>query len=266
MEKKKKMDNNILHIITSYLKGRPNETQVKEVVANKALQEEIIFAREMQFTQAHKEEIQVQNILKDILAHTPDVQADDELTEQLLQEDIIQLPKTGGSNAWIWGSSLLIGLIGMFAVAFYGGLFNMNTAAEIEGLRILEEKIPHYMQPDMLQKEAVDMAVFYYNKENFEVAIPYYEDYLNSEGYNDNSMKLYLALSYLHNKQYENSISIFQEIERTTFTSKHIDYYMGIALLMNDETEAAASSFKQIQKENEHYQSSKHILQKIEKE
>jgi len=66
----------------------------------------------MQFTQAHKEEIRVQNILKDILAQSPDVQPDDELTEQLVQEDIIQLPKTGGSSTWIWGSSLIIALIG----------------------------------------------------------------------------------------------------------------------------------------------------------
>lgn len=265
------MDNNILNIITSYLKGRPNKTQVEEVAADKALQEEILFARQMQFTQANKEQIKVQAILKGILTSTPDISPDEKLTEQLAQENIIQLPKTGGSKAWIWTSSLIIGLIGIFAIAFYNinSAFedNINSATQLIALEEIKIKLPHFIsEPDLTQKEPIDLAVWNYEKGNFEAAIAHHEDYLNQGGANDENMRLYLALSYLYDKQYENSIEVLRETKRTPFTSKHIDYYMGIALLMNNETEAAVSYFKQISKENKYYLSAKQILQKLENE
>jgi len=257
------MDNNILDIVTSYLKGKPNETQVKEVAANEALQEEILFARQMQFTQAHKEEIQVQNILKGILAQSPNVEPDDELTEQLLQEDIIQLPKTGGSNTWIWGSSLIIGLIGILGIAFYAGLFNTYIAQ----YKALQTPPPaHYIaEPQTERKESIDLAVESYNQKNYEAAIAYTNDYLSTAPA-DNNMKMYLGVSYFHDKQYENSIEVLREVKRTPFTANHLDYYTGVALLMNNETEVAVSYLRQIPQENEHYISAKQILQKLENE
>jgi len=263
--KKKKMDNNILNIITSYLKDEPNKTQVEEVIANEALQEEIVFARQMQFTQTHKEEIQVQSILKDILAQAPDVQPDDELTEKLAEENIVQLPKTGGSNTWIWATSLIVGLIGIFAVTFYAGIFDMHTSAQREALNEMAVLPPFITEPNVEQKEAIDHAVITYNEKNYEAAIEHTKAYLKTAP-SDNNMKMYLALSYLYDKQYESSLAIFRETERTSFTSKHLDYYMGIAHLMTDETKAAVSYFKQIPQENEHYLSAKQILQKLENE
>lgn len=263
------MDNNILNIITSYLKGRPNKTQVEEVAADKALQEEILFARQMQFTQANKEQIKVQAILKGILTNTPDVSPDEALTEQLAQESIIQLPKTGGSKAWIWTSSLIIGLIGIFAIAFYNinSAFEENIHSVTQGVawEEIEIKQPHFIsEPDLTQKEPIDLAVWHYEKENFKAAIIHHEKYLNEGGSNDENMRLYLALSYLYDKQYENTIEVLREIKRTPFTSKHLDYYTGIALLMNDDVKAAVSYFEQIPQENEHYLSAKQILQKLE--
>jgi len=77
---------------------------------------------------------------------------------------------------------------------------------------------------------------------------------------------MYLGLSYFYDKQYENSLAILQEIKRTPFTANHLDYYTGVALLMNNETEVAVSYLKQISQENEHYLSAKNILQKLENE
>lgn len=253
------MDNNILDIITSYLKGRPSKTQVEEVMANEALQEEILFARQMQFTQAHTEEIRVQNILNDILIQSPDVQPNDELTEQLVTEDVIQLPKTGGNSAWIWGSSVIIALIGLLTVFYFNAPNDLGVAEEMD-------RLTHYIEPNLEKKGVVDLAVIAYNDENYETAIEYTKAYLETKP-SDNNMKMYLALSYLYNGEYESSLTIFREIEKSTpFISKHLDYYMGIALLRTNETEAALSYFKQIPKENEHYESAKQILQKIENE
>lgn len=255
------MDNN-LDIITSHLKGKPSETDIQKVAADTALQEEILFARQMQFAQEHKEQIRVQNILKDIFAATPPIEPDDELTEELAEEGVLELPTgaSGTNKLWMWG----IGSIVAVFLIYFISINLEKTATHQFALEQLTHLDSHWTC-DASTNSDICRAIKPYDSKDYKSAISYFNIYIKINP-NDANARLYLGISQIYANKYKESLLTLQPLISTAdnnYISKHIDWYMGIALLMNNQTEAAISYFSKIPKGNPHYTSAEKLLQQI---
>jgi len=258
--------NNNLDIITAHLKGKPSEADIQEAAADAALQEEILFARQMQFAQEHQEQIKVQSILKGILGDAP-IEPDDELTEELAEEGVLELPlKTGSTGKLLlWGIGSVIAVFIIYFIAMNPVMFNIYTATQRLALQELTHLNSNTSYDTSIEKNDFSLGFKSYDKQDYRTTIPYLESYINKYP-KDIDVRLYLGISQLHTKKYKESLLTLQSLISTTnnkFVPKHIDWYMGVALLMNYEKEAAEDYFNKIPKGNPHYTSAEELLKQI---
>lgn len=254
--------NNNLDIITSHLKGKPSEADIQEAAADAALQEEILFARQMQFAQEHKEQIRVQNILKDIFADAPPIEPDHELTEELAEEGVLELPTgaSGTNKLWMWGIGSVIAVFLIYFISI-----NLEKTATRQ---FAWEQLTH-LDSHWICNETTDSdicrAIRPYDSKDYESAVNYFNTYIQINP-NDAKAKLYLGISQIHANKYKKSLLTLHSLISTAdndYISKHIDWYVGIALLMDNQTEAATSYFNKIPKDNPHYTSAEKLLTRI---
>ncbi len=254
------MDNN-LNIITSHLKGKPSEADIQAAASDEALREEILFARQMQFAQEYKEEIRVQNILKGILNDAP-IEPDDELTEELAEEGVLELPTQTGSTGklWLWGIGSVIAI---FLIYFIN--ISLEKAATHQFVWQQLTHLDSHWVCDETTDSDICRAIRPYDSKDYKSAISYFDTYIQINP-NDKKAKLYLGISQIHANKYKKSLLTLQSLISTAdndYISKHIDWYMGIALLMDNQTEAATSHFNKISKDNPHYTSAEKLLKQI---
>lgn len=259
--------NNNLDIITSHLKGKPSEADIQEAAADAALQEEILFAHQMQFAQEHKEQIRVQNILKDIFVAAPPIEPDHELTEELAEEGVLELPTgaSGTNKLWMWGIGSVIAIFLIYFISINPKIFDKETAEQTSALQKLTHLNSNTSYDTSIEKNDFSLGFEAYDKQAYKEAIPYFQFYVERHP-KDTDIKLYLGISQLHAKKYKESLLTLQSLISTAdskFIPKHINWYMGVALLMDDRPEEAIDYFDKIQKDNPHYTSAKELLKQI---
>lgn len=257
--------NTYFNTITDALNQQLDQKAIQEIQQNKALGEEVSFAKEMHFVNQHKEQIQVQETLSNILADLH-VTPDNTLTDTLAEEGVIELPgKTSGANNTLWwlGGSLLI-ILTLSALFWMRPAENIFTEVQQSTLEMLSP-LNAFTDYDLnVEKDNYSLGFDAYNKGDYPLAVTYLSNYIRNQP-KDNQVRLYLSISQLFAGDYPESLVNLQTLDsdKNAFMQEHIHWYTSIAYLMNHETETALRKLESIQADNIHFADAKALLTQI---
>lgn len=224
--------------IHQFLNDELSEEEVKkfklELQGNPDLQEELAFSKDLMFTLRNKEEIAINEQLKNISATTtiePDFEA-------LNQFEIARKGDTsGGFNKWLLGGALGIALL-------IAGLFllnpNASNSSNARVATVAEQLVQTYVVPYGIQINVdqngvspFDKGIRAYEQKDYTAATQYLEKHLK-DAYDSNA-QFYLGLSYLLNNKIADSVGA---LERTVDTAtppilEVAQWYLTLAYIKN---------------------------------
>ncbi len=259
------MKNTDLNIITDALNKQLNEQAIQEIQQNADLGDEITFAKEMHFVDQHREQIQMQETLGNIFADLQ-VTPDNTEVDTLVKEGEIEFPNniSGGNNKLWWLSGSLLVILTLAALFWIRPAANTLTEIQRNTLEVLRPLTLIVGFDLESEKDNFSLGFDAYDKGDHTLAVPYLSKYINKNP-NDDQVRLYLSISQLFAGNYPESLVNLQTLDagKNEFIKEHIDWYTGIAHLMNHETEAGINKLRAIQPDNIHFEDAETLLMQI---
>lgn len=242
--------------IQNYLLGTMTETDrrafEKNIQQNKELATEIQERQEIQFVIKNEKQIEIDQLVQEVITENP-----------LPTDHNPGNPPSSGPSGfnWFW----LLGTVLMVAIGL--GLYQWNTAApDIDVSQVLEE----YLRPSenilQLEEGAIDpvnLGMQAYDAQQYEEAIPFLERYLANTP--DETIQLYLAVSYLYTNQTNNAIRLLNSLQSLNdpVVSEEATWYLGLAYLQIEDWRKASNTLQQIKTNSTFYKEAQEVLQKL---
>jgi len=227
-------------LITDYMSGDKKHIAL-EAIEDDALREQVALARQMNFTLKHRQQIQAQALLNDILPGIPTT-TDHDLTERLAKENVLQLPnkKLPNISRWLLGGSLILALVAILVMLIRPVI--PNTTENIQSV-IQNHIIPiaTYTSYDVeKERDYFSLGFEAYDKGSYDDATKHLNAYLKNNP-NDEDTRLYLGISELMVEKYAASLLNLRLLSKSNdpFVKEHSEWYLALAMLMdNNKTEA----------------------------
>jgi len=149
----------------------------------------------------------------------------------------------------------------LFLTLWQFNFSNQTMQSHELALMELDEKLIHpgNTKGDISNALVKQQAIQSFNNEDFIGAISYFEQ-LTSPAADD---QYYLGMSYLYNKQYDKSITIFEKIPAGSIVDQEVKWYLCIAYVLNGNDQLAKDKLSNFEEKEWKATQAKKLLQTI---
>lgn len=182
------------------------------------------------------------NLFTSILQQKFDQELKEEWSIKLSKDfDISKTKKDPGVKKWNFRHLILIGssiaASILFLLIWQTNFSNQTMNAQEFALIELDEKLIHpgNTKGDISSELSKQEAIQSFNNKDYNAAISHFEE-LKTLVADD---QFYLGMSYLYNKQYDQSISIFEEIPAGSNVDQEVKWFLSIAYVLHGDDELA---------------------------